>query len=336
MQKDSFRSFRQVLKKASQISIITHWSPDGDAMGSSLGLYHYLKSRKLKVAVIVPNEYPAFLHFLPGNDKVMNYSTETAKASKWIQKSDVIFTLDFNALSRIEGLGPLIANQACPKILIDHHQEPESYATHYFHDTGASSTCELVYEFIRGLDKTWSFTATCATCLYTGIMTDTGSFRFPSTSANTHKAVAHLIEAGAKNGDIHRAVYDNSTFNRLRLVGYCLNKMHIIPGLPVAYIAVTEEELQSFHYEKGDTEGLVNYALSIKEIQFSAFFTERDGIIKISFRSKGAVDVNKFARAHFSGGGHQNAAGGKSTLGLNETIEQFTHIITKEKKKWLL
>jgi bifunctional oligoribonuclease and PAP phosphatase NrnA len=333
MRRDPFKLFKPVLSKAKNISIITHWSPDGDAMGSSLGLYHYLKNKGKNVRVIVPNEYPGFLSWLPGNKTVLNFQTDEKKIKPVLEKSDVVFILDFNSYGRIEKLGALVAGTKAKKILIDHHQQPEDFADYFFHDVKACSTCELIYEFIEGVDSKKAIDKNIATCLYTGIMTDSGSFRFPSTTAKTHRIVAELIEAGADNDIIYNNVHDDYSYERLKLLGHCLNKMEVLADYHTAFISLSEAEQDMYHYQKGDTEGIVNYALSIKGIRFSAFLTERDGIVKISFRSKGSFDVNKFARKHFSGGGHMNAAGGKSDKSLDEAVLDFVNLLPLYKKE---
>jgi phosphoesterase RecJ-like protein len=328
MQKNTAAQFKKAIDQSSCISIITHWSPDGDAMGSSLALFHFLKLTKKKVKVIVPNEYPKFLHWLPGNKEVLNHTVEQKKTETFIGKSDLIFTLDFNSVSRIEELGKVIMKNNCTKIMIDHHQQPENYAQLYYHDVNASSTCELIYEFIELLKGKALINSKIATCIYTGILTDTGGFRFPSTSAKTHKIAADLIDKGINHADIYNAIHDDNTENRLKLLGYCLSeKMVVLPQFQASFISLSQKEQDKFNFQRGDTEGVVNYPLSIRGINFSAFFAERDGIIKISFRSKGKFDVNVFARKYFSGGGHKNAAGGKSTEKMEQVIERFRKLL---------
>ena len=332
MRKDPIHKFKKVLSASNQIAIITHWSPDGDAMGSSLGLYHYLKKKGKNCRVIVPNDYPSFLFWLPGNKSVLNFQLQAQKVAAYLEKADLIFTLDFNTYSRIEELGKLVAKSTAKKILIDHHRQPENFADFYFHDIEASSTAELIFEFISGLDSKDFISKNIATCLYTGIMTDTGNFRFPSTQAKTHRTVAFLMECGAVNHKIYNAIFDENTENRLKLLGFCLSeKMQIVSDLHTAIISLSEHEHDKFYYQKGDTEGVVNYPLSVRGIHLSVFLAERDGLIKISFRSKGNFDVNLFARKYFSGGGHKNAAGGKSDLSLNETIKNLLNILSKYK-----
>lgn len=334
MQKDSISVFKKLISQARQITIITHWSPDGDAMGSSLGLYNALRKMGKKAKVVVPNAYPGFLHWLPGNKSVLNFEEKAKPVSDLLKKSDLVFILDFNTFRRIEKLGELVAQSKAQKVLVDHHQQPETYFDYYYHDVNACSTCELVYELITGIAGKKVLDEKIASCLYTGIMTDTGSFRFPSTTAKTHKVVAELIEAGAKNDEIYNHVFDDYSVSRLRLMGYCLyEKLTFLDEYKAAYIMLNDEDHKRFNFKKGDTEGLVNYALSVRGMKLSAFFAERDGEIKISFRSKGNFDVNKFARAHFQGGGHKNAAGGKGEGTLKQTVEKFLSILPQYKKQ---
>lgn len=334
MHKDPFPKFKALLKKSENIVIVTHYNPDGDAMGSSLALYNYLVKVGKNVSVITPNDYPEFLNWLPGNKKVIQFSTNPKKAGALVNKSDLIFTLDFNNYSRLEGLGELLKSSDAQKVIIDHHQQPDNYATLYYHDVKACSTCELIYEFIVGLGGKKLIDKAIASCLYTGIMTDTGSFRFDSVTPTTHHILAHLLETGIVPSDIHSAIYDTYSESRVKLLGYCLTeKMVVIPEMQTAYMALSEKELQRFNNQKGDTEGIVNYPFSIKGITFSAFFTEAEGKIKISFRSKGKFDVNQFARKHFNGGGHINAAGGRgNTSNLQQTVEEFLALLPVYKK----
>ena len=324
MRKNSFADFKKLLAKSKNIVIVTHWSPDGDAMGSSLALYLFLSKLGKKARVIVPNDYPDFLNWLPSNNKVLNFSANENKATKEVKAADLIFTLDFNSYKRLEKLGEVLESTTCPKVLVDHHRQPDDYATYYFHDIEACSTCELIYEFICGLGKKALIDKKIAACLYTGFMTDTGLFRYPSVNSNTHLIISELLKTGINHSDIYAAVYDNYSYNRLKLLGFALSqKLKIVEGYPVAYFTFTEKELETFAYEKGDLEGIVNYPFSIKGIKVCALFNETDEYVKISFRSKGKIDVNKFARNGFNGGGHMNAAGGKSNEGLEATEKKF-------------
>ena len=323
--KDPITKIKNRILKSEKISIITHWSPDGDAMGSSLALFHYLKKINKNVKVIVPNEYPPFLNWLPGNNQVLNHQTQKLKSDKFVSSSDLIFILDFNTLSRINELGVAVSkNKNASIVVVDHHQQPEDFAHLYYHDTKACSTCELVFELITGISGKKILDKKIASCLYTGMMTDTGNFRFDSVTEKTHQIVSVLISNGADNSAIYSAVQDNYSYSRMRLIGYCLHeKLKLVPDMNAAYIFLSQDELDKFNYVKGDTEGLVNYALSITGMKFSAFFAERDGMIKTSFRSKGKFDVNVFARKHWSGGGHKNAAGGQFNGTISECEKKF-------------
>jgi bifunctional oligoribonuclease and PAP phosphatase NrnA len=328
MRRDSPKTFKKLLKNPKKSVIVTHWSPDGDAMGSSLALFHYLNSIGHKTSLIVPNAYPDFLSWLPGNNRVINFSSDEAKARKIITSADLIFTLDFNSYKRLEKLGDLLHKSPAPKIMIDHHQQPDDYAAYYYHDAKACSTCELIYDLIADLGDSALISKKIAACLYTGIMTDTGSFRYPSVTTRTHLIISELLKTGIVPSDIHSAVYDNYSLNRLKLLGYALNeKLRLIEGYPVAYFTLSEKELKKFNYKKGDTEGLVNYPFSIKGIQVCALLNENEGVVKVSLRSKGRIDVNKFAREYFSGGGHINAAGGRDTESLARCETKFINSV---------
>jgi bifunctional oligoribonuclease and PAP phosphatase NrnA len=329
MTKSDISKIKHLLSKPKQIAIIPHKNPDGDALGSTLALYHYLKLSDHKAFVISPNDYPMFLKWLPGEKQIISHETETAIANDLITDADVIFTLDFNALHRAGDIGPVISEANGLKILIDHHQQPDDFASYLYSDVMMSSTCEMVYNFIEMLGDTSLISSQIATCLYTGIMTDTGSFRFSSTTSTTHRIIANLIDKGASNVLIHNNIYDNNSFDRMQLLGISLKNLKVISRLNTAYISLSQKELNASNFKKGDTEGIVNYALSIKGVKFAAIFIEHkfEGIIKISFRSKGNFDVNDFARKNFNGGGHVNAAGGRSDLNLSQTIDKFLSLL---------
>ncbi|TBW28597.1 bifunctional oligoribonuclease/PAP phosphatase NrnA [Gramella sp. KN1008] len=317
------------LDTAENIVIVPHKGPDGDAMGSSLALYHFLKNKGHKVDVIAPNDYPDFLKWLPGSEDVIVYESNKDKCDEIIGKAEIVFTLDFNHLSRC-GLmqDSLVASEAV-FVMIDHHQEPSDYADYTYSDAKMSSTCEMVYCFIDKLRAKKDITPQIATCLYTGIMTDTGSFRFSSTSSDTHRVIAELIDKGAKNDQIHNNIFDTNSEDKLQLLGTALKNLKMNRDLRTAYISLSQEELDRHNFKKGDTEGFVNYGLSLEGIIFAVIFIEKknENIVKISFRSKGDFDCNTFARAHFDGGGHINAAGGRSELSLNDTIVRFNKIL---------
>lgn len=321
------------LAKADNIVIVPHKGPDGDAMGSTLGLMHFLRDKGHKATVIAPNDYPHFLKWLPGNEDVLIYESQKEQADKLIAEAQILFTLDFNHLSRCgEMQDALVASEAV-FVMIDHHQEPSDYAHYTYSDSKMSSTCEMVYRFIDKLRASKKITPEIATCLYTGIMTDTGSFRFSSTSSDTHRVIADLIDKGADNSQIHNNIYDTNSESKLQLMGTALQNIRVNKELKTAYISLTQEELNRHNFKKGDTEGFVNYGLSLEGIVFAVIFIEKEteDLIKISFRSKGDFDVNKFARAHFEGGGHINAAGGKSDLSMNDTIVKFNRLLPEYK-----
>lgn len=332
---NELQELKKDLLSPKKISIIPHRNPDGDAMGSTLALYHFLKKLDHQVVVIAPNEFPDFLAWLPDADKVLVFERENDRAKKEIESSKLVFTLDFNALHRTgEVMGSYLETLDIPMVMIDHHQAPDSYAKYTFSDVVYGSTCEMVYHFIEALGYKDSIDKNIATCIYTGITTDSGSFRYPKTTGTTHRVIADLIDKGANNTEIHNLLFDNSTTNRLKILGMALNNMVVLPEYNTTYITLSQDELDSANNQKGDTEGIVNYGLSIKGIDFAVIFIEHkaEGIIKISFRSQGDFDVNNFARSHFEGGGHINAAGGKSLLNLEETVRKFIAILAKEKK----
>ena len=311
------------------IVIVTHWSPDGDAMGSALGLFQLLKQLGHAVQVIVPNAFPTFLNWLPGSNQVLVADAMAEKKVKTkIYSANLLFCLDFNVLKRVEHLGEMIAQCTAAKVLVDHHVQPDGFARYVFHDVKASSTCELIYLLIEQLKQVALVNSKVAQCLYTGIMTDTGSFRYPSTRPSTHTVAAALLKAGADHTSIHEKIYDNNSPSRLALTGYGLyKKLAIHEAYGAATIHFSAKEQDQLGYQKGDTEGLVNFPLSLKGIVLSVFFAERDGVVKLSFRSKGKFDVNAFARKHFDGGGHVNAAGGISKLTLQQTVKKFNDLL---------
>ena len=333
MTESDISEIKSLLESPKSIVIVPHKNPDGDAMGSSLGMYHYLTQLSHQVTVIAPNDYPNFLKWLPGDNNVLIYENNASNADELINKADIIFTLDFNAFNRTGEMENVLSQSAALKILIDHHQQPEAYAKYMYSDVNMCSTCEMVFHFLDKLNATSSMTADIATCLYVGIMTDTGSFRFASTTSTTHRVVAELIEKGAQNAKIHQNVYDNNSHDRLQLLGCALNNLRVLPEYNAAFITLSQEELNRFNFKKGDTEGVVNYGLSIKGIELAAIFIEhkQERIVKISLRSKGTFSVNEFSRAHFNGGGHTNAAGGKSELSLSDTVEKFISILPNYK-----
>lgn len=325
----SVPELKSLLATPQKIVITTHHKPDGDAMGSSLGLYAYLIQKGHHVTVITPTDYPYFLHWLPNNSDVIIYTEQQEKAAQLVADAAMIFCLDFNNLSRINELGELVRASSALKLMIDHHLDPEDFDDYRHWSINACAAAQLVYDFIvNELEDGEFMNKDIATCLYTGIMTDSGSFRFPSANATVYRIAADLIDLGAEHWKIHQLVYDNATENRLRFLGHCLsNKLEIIPEYHTAIITVTKEELKSFNIQTGDTEGIVNYALSINGIKLAAFIIERTDKVKLSLRSTGDFPANEICKKYFNGGGHKNAAGGFSDENLADTVTTFKALL---------
>ncbi|MFY7735111.1 MAG: DHH family phosphoesterase [Bacteroidia bacterium] len=301
-----------------KIVITTHHKPDADALGSSLGLYNFLLQLNIKSQVITPTDYGDFLMWMPGEPTVTNFEEEEELASQMVAEADFVFCLDFNALKRINSLGELVQASKAKKVMIDHHLQPENFDDYRLWTSKASSTCELIYWFIQTLQFEHLINKDIASCLYAGIMTDTASFKHGSTTPSTHRVAAELLEKGAESNIIHENIYDNYSENRTRFIGYCLNeKLQILTEYNTAIICVTADELNRYKIIVGDSEGLVNYGLSIKGIKFSVLVVDRTVARKMSFRAKGNFPANEFARKYFNGGGHFSAAGGES----KDTIE---------------
>ena len=321
------------LKDPKKVVITTHQKPDGDAMGSSLGLFHFLKQFGHQVTVISPTNWADFLDWMPGTKLVLDYERQTAEANEAIDAADWIFCLDFNTLSRTKRMEEKLSNASGLRVLIDHHQEPQTDKFAYgVSDTSKSSTCEMVYDLIMDSGNDANIDESVADCLYAGVMTDTGSFRFPSTSASVHRMVATLKDKGLQHSRVHEALFDNYLENRFRFIGHVLqNRMEIFYEYNTALIAIPQQDLVKFDVITGDTEGLVNYPLSIKGIKFAVIVIDRGEERKCSFRSKGDFDVNTFARKYFSGGGHFNAAGGQSKEPLDAVVAKFKVAMAENK-----
>lgn len=305
-----------------------HQKPDADAMGSSLALFHYLRQKGHEVTVISPTNFPDFLKWMPGADLVIDFESMQEKALKAMEVVDLLFCLDFNALYRTKHMAPYLEKLSSIKILIDHHLEPQPDFDYGVSDTTASSTAQLVYETIYKLGDEQYINVDIASCIYAGTVTDTGSFRFASTSSRVHRMVADLMDRGLKHEVIHQEIYDNFLENRLRFLGHSLlNRMEVFYEYNTAILAIPYSDLKRFDLQTGDTEGLVNFLLSIQGIKLAALIIDRNSEVKLSFRSKGGVDVNTFARKYFEGGGHFNAAGGRSSDSLDKTVERFIKAI---------
>lgn len=302
-------------------------------MGSSLGLYNYLIQKGHHVTVVSPTDYPFFLHWLPNNPEVIIFTEKPEESKKLVEEAEIIFCLDFNDLRRINDLGLEVEKTSAVKVMIDHHLEPEGFDDFRYWDINAVASAQLVYQFIKEVMQDEPLiNRDVATCLYTGIMTDSGSFRFPKTTAEVHRIAACLIEAGADNAHIHELIYDNASEVRLRFLGHCLtNCLEVLPELNTALITVSKADLDKFTIITGDTEGIVNYALSINGIKLAAFIVERPDRVKLSLRSTGDFPANEICKKYFNGGGHRNAAGGHSEEPFEKVVEKFKRILPEYK-----
>lgn len=327
-------NIKKVLATAEKIVITSHKNPDGDAVGSILALFHFLRLLNYEVHAILPNNYPDFLSWLDENDDIRIFSKNREICRELIINADVIFCLDLNALSRLDEMEEPVRQSAGIRIMIDHHPFPAPDFTHIISTTNTSSTAELIYQFISKLNASITINKSIAEAIYVGIMTDTGSFSFSCNFEQTYLVVANLIKSGIDVAKIHQLVYDTYSEDRMKLLGYCLSqRLEVINDLSTAYIYLTKDDLKMFNYRMGDTEGVVNYALALKGINLAILLTERNGYIRMSFRSKGNFSVNELARIHFDGGGHKNAAGGNSYFPMNETINNLLEILNEYKNQ---
>lgn len=334
--KDKFISVDNAVKSSSSIVIFGHVNPDGDAMGSTLGLYHYLKSSKTEVSVIVPNDFPAFLKWMPDSENIIVFDKNKKKAGEKINEADLMIVCDFNDPKRCNGISEFINSSKCTKIMFDHHPQPTDFVDHMISDTTVSSTCELVFEYIKEIEGEQIKGQEMAQCLLTGIITDTGLFNHNSETTRTFEIVSELLQLGANKSLIIKKLYNEYPITRMQLLGNTLhNRLHFFPEYGASYIYLSKEDQKNFNYQIGDSEGFVNIALSIQGANFAAIFIEKDDLIKASFRSKGNFDVNQFARKYFNGGGHKNAAGGKSFTELNKTLETFVNLLSEYKDQIL-
>lgn len=329
----NFHPFKEFISKPRKVVIVTHHKPDADALGSSLGLSGYLKKKGHQVQVITPSDYPEFLHWMPGNADVIAFEkSKEAAIADFISNAEIIFCLDFSGLSRIEGLSDFVRKSAAKKVLIDHHLEPEDFADFNFWDIQSASTAGLVFNLIEAVGDIEMIDADIANCLYAGLMTDTGGFRHSNTRHEEFLIASELVRLGANPTLVSKLIYDTNTLERLRLMGYVLSeKLKVLPEYRTAYMVLSAEELKKFGSQTGDTEGFVNYGLSIKGIRLSVMIYERKDNVKLSFRSLGDFNVNELARKHFEGGGHKNASGGSSNVSLSQTLENFLGILPQYK-----
>jgi len=314
------------IKEASKIVITAHKSPDGDAIGSTVALYHFCKKLGKEAYVCLPDTIPSFLNWLEGAEIVHYFDKAPETVANLLTSCDLLFSLDYNEINRVgTEMGAFLESSTAYKIMIDHHTFPESYANITYSFPDVCSTCQLIYDVIDKGGEKALIDEKIGTAIYLGIMTDTGSFRFPSVTPHTHEIAMELMKVGVKHYRVHEQVYDSNTVDRIRLRGYALsNKLEIFHDGQIALITLTKEELAKFNYKKGDTEGLVNEALSVIGVKIAAFFSEKEGIIRISFRSKGTNNkVNLLSQQFFNGGGHINAAGGSFNGGMLEAVQLF-------------
>ena len=327
----------RLLAEPQTVLITTHQNPDADAMGSSLALAGYLRKKGHRVTVVTPTDYPQNLHWMAGNDSVIAFDEKQRVAvSQLIDEASAIFCLDFSAIDRIKELAPMVRQARARKVLIDHHLEPESFADLALWSPEAAATAELIFQLITELGDQDLIDVPIAECIYAGLMTDTGSFRHSNTTGNVHRIAGTLIDIGIDVSTIHRRIFDNVSIDKFRLLGYVLNeKLKVLPDYCFAYITLTEDELKTYRSKTGDTEGMVNYALAVQGVVMAAILIDRGEEIRISFRSVGDFSVRDLASAHFNGGGHRNAAGGRSKLTLAETEQQVLAVLPQYQSKLL-
>ena len=325
------QELKNLLSAKQNVVITTHVNPDGDAIGSSVALLNFLIKMGHDVSVIIPNDYPDFLKWMKNDELIINYSNSKNESQDKIKNASLIFCLDFNNLNRINELGDYISDSKAKKVLIDHHLDPSDFYDFKIHDVKASATAELVYNFLIELDSN-AVDKDISEALYTGILTDTGSFKF-SMSPKVHKIVSDLMIRGVDIGFINNKIYDSNSLDKLKLIGYALSeKLEVISNGNAAYIVLSRKDLKDHNFKKGDTEGLVNYALSISNVNMAVLIIETKERIKFSFRSIGQFSVNEFAKKYFNGGGHKNAAGGSLEDKLSVALEKFLKDISKYSK----
>ncbi|MEO8066599.1 MAG: bifunctional oligoribonuclease/PAP phosphatase NrnA [Flavobacteriales bacterium] len=319
-------ALQTLLSAPRRVAIVTHYNPDGDAIGSSLGLMHVLRAAGHTVQVLLPNAPPAFLQWMPGYADAVIHETEKSRAAEAIAQCEVLFCLDFNRLDRVEKMEELMRT-APMKVLVDHHREPDVFDIS-FSDIGACATSQMVFDIAEAMGWSHHISTAAATCLYTGIMTDSGSFRYSTTTPHTHRVAAALIERGAVPDVIHTAVLDDNSADRIKLLGFALSERLVVHAdLGTAVITLSMADQKRFNFRPGDVEGVVNYGLSIRGIRLAAFFMERPDRVKVSLRSKGSLPADRICAEHFLGGGHRNAAGGHAFEPLQQVVERFLAIV---------
>ncbi len=328
MYSEFVKKLKKILEGLKNCAIIPHKNPDADALGASMALYVFLTKLGIKTKVILPNSPPSYLEWMISKYEVISYEKNPQESKEYLSKSEILFAIDFNSLKRIGTLSNEIEKSRGQIIMIDHHESPEKFSNLFLSEPEIGSTCEIVYNIIKLINNKF-IDKEIATYIYSGILTDTGSFKYPLTSGATHKIVCELFKKGINHTEIHERIYDNFSFDRVNLLATALKKMKHIKNLGVVYTILSNETLERFNFQKGDTEGFVNFGLRINEVNLSVIFIEdkNENLIKISFRSKKQIDVNKFAKKYFSGGGHKNAAGGFSKNSIYETEKKFVSSI---------
>ncbi|NVO18271.1 MAG: DHH family phosphoesterase [Bacteroidetes bacterium] len=330
----SINYFQKLVSEPANILVVSHYNPDGDTIGASLALYHFLKKKGHRAHVLVPNDPPGFLKWMPGSEELIIYQADNEYGNQLIQSADSIFYMDFNSSSRVKFFSEQLIASHATKVLIDHHLQPENEFDMAFSVTAVSSTSELLFMILEEAGYGNDVSKEMSECLFIGIMTDTGSFSYACNRPETFQVTAKLIATGIDIEKLHRLVYDTYSESRMRLLGHCLSdRLKVLPELGTAYIWLTRDDLERFEYQSGDTEGVVNYALSIEKISLAALFTERDDRIRLSLRSKGNFSVNEMARKHFNGGGHRNAAGGDSFESMEQTLATFESLLQEYKQE---
>jgi len=327
LEMENIVELKALLQTPKDIVITTHRNPDGDAIGSSLALQHFLAHSGHHIKVIIPSPYPDGMEWMPEIDRMLIHDEHPDAVKQVIEQAEIIFCLDFNSLDRIDKTGELVHFRDVPKVLIDHHLDPEPFADFVLSDTTASSTSELIFDFIHLLGMERFLDERVASCIYTGIITDTGSFRY-ATSAKLFRTVARLLEIGVNDVVLQDLINNNLKEKHLRLLGYCLfHRMEVLDEFKTAIITLSKEDYAKFDIQRGDTEGIVNYMLRMPKVKVAAFITEQPTIVKLSFRSKGNISVQEMAAQHFKGGGHRNASGGSSYIGLRPTVRKFKELL---------
>ena len=330
---ENIKDLKLLLSIPKDIAITSHRNPDGDAIGSSLAVYHYLKRQGHNVSVIFPSEYPDNFAWMPDAEKILIHDIEPEDANNVLKRADIIFSLDYNALERVDKMGEVIGSVKATKVLIDHHLYPENFADFVLSDTTASSTCELIYDFLEMLEDKKGIDMTVGECMMTGILTDTGSFKY-STSPKLFRIVAELLERGVDDYILQDLIFNSVTEKQLRILGHVLdNRMEILPEYKTGIITLTKKDYEHFDIQRGDTEGIVNQLLMMKNVKVAVFIHEQPTIVKISMRSKGDFSVQEICRKYFRGGGHKNASGGASYSSLSATINKFKKLLPDYKEQ---